>query len=226
MIWVLLWAAAVIAFLVFIFRGHFGWFLLWVLGLVALIASAFLQDALMRYRGFGDFVETASRVGWAVLITAVTVLIADLAAMIVYTLRHGQSDHLKGKVITENRPLGSLTLGYPPLMGRSKRKMLGGKSGYVTMDSLVDGTATFAERMMVAGILTLMVSFFLIFVGVGLMLMKNLLIMALFPIIPGLWLYRIARYDWQEYRNAKKSVAALGRSEQAADNSKTSGRRS
>lgn len=217
MIWGLLWAAGVIAFIVFFFRGHWSWFFLWVFGLVAVIASAFLQDALMKYWAYGDFVEAASGIGRAILIFAVTILVADLAAMIVYTLRYGKSDPTKGKVITENRPLSSMSVGHPPLMGRSKRKILGSKSGYVTMESLVDGAATFAERMVALGILTAMVSFFLIFVGAGLMLMKNLLILVLFPVIPGLWLYNILREVWKDYQEAKKRVASRGHTEQVSN---------
>lgn len=54
MIWVLLWAAAVVAFLVFFFRGHLLWLLLWVLGLVAVIASAFVQRELMALNSAGN----------------------------------------------------------------------------------------------------------------------------------------------------------------------------
>lgn len=210
MIWVVLWAVGVVVFLVFLFRSHLRWLLLWVFGLVAVIASAFLQQALTEYGDSGDLVETASRIGLGIVIFAGTVLVADLAAMIVYTLRHGQSDHLQGKVITENRPLSAMSLRIPPPMGWSKRKMLGSKSGYVTMDSLVDGSATFAERMMVVGIITAMVSFFLVFVGVGLLLTKDLLIFVLFPVIPGIWLYNILRHVWQDYQRVKKKVAAHG----------------
>lgn len=223
MIWVVLWAVGVVVFLVFLFRGHLRWLLLWVFGLVAVIASAFLQQALLEVESYKDVVETASRIGQDVLIFAVTVLVVDLVAMIVYTIRHGQSDNLEGKVITENRPLGAISLRYPPLMGLSKRKMLGSKSGYVTMDSLVDGSATFAERMMVVGIITAMVSFFLIFVGVGLLLMKDLLIFVLFPVIPGMWLYTIVREVWQEHQEASKRVAR-GHTEQVPASSKKNSR--
>jgi hypothetical protein len=224
MIWVLLWAAGVIAVIVFLFRGHWSWFFLWVFGLVAVIASAFLQDPLLERPAFRDFVEAAPGIGRAISIIAAIVLVADLAAMIVYTLRYGKSDGTKGKVITENRPMTSMSLGIPPPMGWSKRKILGSKSGYVTMESLVDGTATFGERMMVFGILTAMVSFFLIFVGAGLMMMKDLVIFVLFPVIPGLWLYNIMRHVLEDYQQAKKRVAARGHAEQSTADSKHHGR--
>ena len=220
MIWGVLWAVGVVAFLVFFFRGHLLWLLFWVLGLVGVIASAFLEQALMEYEGYGDVVghvvETASRVGWIVVIVAGTVLVADIAVMTIYTIRQGQSDNLEGKVITENRPLSAMSLRIPPPMGWSKRKMLGSKSDFITMESLVDGTATFGERIMVVGIFTAFVSFFSIFVGAGLMLMEDLLIFVLFPVIPGIWLYRFIRETSQDYQEAKKRVAARRHGEQAA----------
>ena len=211
MLWVVLWAVAVVACVVFFFWGHMRWFLLWILGLIAVIASAFLQQALIDHRGYRHFVEAASNIGWWTLVFAVSVLVADLAAMIVYTIRHGQSNNLKGKAVTENRPLSAMSMGIPRPMGWSKRKILGSKSEFITMDSLVDGSATFGARMMVVGINTAIVSFFLVFVGAGLILMKDFLILFLFPVIPGIWLYNIMHNDWQEYQKAKKSVAARHR---------------
>jgi len=211
MLWVVLWAVAVVAFVVFFFWGHMRWFLLWVLGLVGVIASAFLQQALMDHGGYRHFVEAASRIGWGILFLAVTVLVADIAAMIIYTIRHGQSGNVKDKVITEDRPLSSVSLRYPPLKGWSKRKMLGSKSGFITDDSLVDGTATFGELMMVLGIVTLFISFFLIWVGAGLILMKDLLILVLIPVLPGLFVYYNMRDAWKDYQEAKMRVAARHR---------------
>jgi len=215
MIWVWLWALGVIVFLVFFFRGRLRWFFLWVSGLVALMASVFLQEALMTYSGYGEFIEAASGIGWAVLIFAVSVLAADLAAMIIYTIRHGESDDQTGKVVTENRPLGSMSLGIPPLTGWSKRKILGSKSGFVAMESLVDGTAAFGERMMVLGIVTLFISFFLVWVGAGLMLMKNLVTLVLIPVLPGLFVYYNMRDAWNDYREAKRKVSSRRRGERA-----------
>jgi len=217
MIWGALWAIGVVAFLLFFFRGHLRWLLFWALALIAVIASALLQQALMDDAGYGsvaaNVVETASRIGWVVLVSAGTVLVADVAAMTIYIVRRGQSDSLKGKVITDNRPLSAMSLRIPPPMGWSKRKMLGGKSESVTMESLVDGTATFGERMMVAGFFTAGIAFFSIFVGGGLIMMQDLLIFVLFPVIPGIWLYRIVRETSHSCREAKKSVVARRRGE-------------
>lgn len=219
MVWLVVafWALGVGAIFVLVFRNFGGRvFLFSVLGLVVFIAGVVLQAVLMEYSGYGDFVETASRIGYRILIFAVTALAADIVAMTIYTLRHGQSDNQQGKVIAENRPLSAMSLGYPPLMGRSKRKILGSKSHSVTMESLVDGTATFAERMMVRGIVILFIAFFFIWLGLGLILMKNLLILVLIPVLPGLWVYYNLRDDWEQYRRAKKQFAARGRGGQSS----------
>jgi hypothetical protein len=211
MIWVILWAVGVIAFLVYFFRGHLRWFLLYVLGIVAFIASFVLQvGVLEKYPGYLGLVTAAARVGWVVLSFAVTVFVVDVIAVMIYTWRHGESDDQKGKVITESRSLSSMSLGYPPLMGWSKRKILGSKSEFVTVESLVAGTATFAQRMYVLGIIIAFVSFGLIWAGIGLMGMKYLLIFILVPVLPGLWVYYNLQDDWKAYRKAKQKLAVRG----------------
>jgi len=180
---------------------------LWVLGLVAFVASLGLQMTLEDRKGYADFVAAASRVGWGVLIFAVAVLVADVAMLIVLTVRHGRSDRPRGEVVTEDRPLGAMHLGQPPLMGRSKRKVLGSKSTFVSMRSLVDGTASVRERMFAGGVVALFVSFALLWVGAGLILMKKLLILALLPILPGLFVYYNLRAAWDDYRDAKRTDA-------------------
>jgi hypothetical protein len=174
--------------------------------------------------GYRAFVEAASQVGWRIAIAAAIVLVADLAAMTVYTIRFGQSDKMRDKVFTEDRPL-NVSLGNPLLMGWSKIKMLGSRSGFVTMESLVDGTATFGERMIVLGIITLFVSFFFVFVGWGLMLMNGIPILILIPILPGLFVYFNLRATWRDYREAKKKVSTRGSAEPATVPWERSGRR-
>lgn len=205
MIWVVLWALGVVAFLVVFFRRARGLFLFWVLVLVLFIASVVVQAALMESAGYGGFVATAAHIGRGILIVAVTVLVASVVAMAIFTIRRGTSDDLHGKVITENRPL-NISLGTRRPMGRSKRRMLGSKSAWISIESLLDGTATSAERIMVAGMITMYVSFFLVFVGVGLMLMQRLLFMVFVPVIPGLFLYRVARRARNEYRKARTKL--------------------
>ena len=79
------------------------------------------------------------------------------------------------------------------------------------MMSLVDGSATRGERMMVMGIVTLFAAFFLVFVGVGLMLVKVFVVAALIPVIPGLWVSARARDAWRGYRAAKMRLTNASR---------------
>jgi 1,4-dihydroxy-2-naphthoate octaprenyltransferase len=183
--------------------------LLWPAGIIVLIAVGFLGHSLLDHQGYRDFVTSAAHIGWFILLAAVTMLVADIAVMVVYTIRHGQSDDQAGKVVTDDSVIGSLDR----TPGISKRKILGSKSGFVTMESLVEGTATRGERMMALGISTAMVSFFLIFVGAGLMLMKDALIFILFPIGPGIILYNFAADAGGDYRKAKRKAAARRRGE-------------
>ncbi len=201
--WVVLWALGVVAFLVFFVRRGGRLFAFWVLALAVLIAGAFLQQALSASRGYGRAVEVAAEVGWAILILAVTVLVADLAAMTIYTLRHGSPDRREGKVVTVPQVLGASPSAWSPT-GVSKVKMLRARHAGISMESLVQGTATRGERMMALGIITAFVAFFLVFVGTGLMLAKGFLVAILLPTVPGLWLYYNLQEMWRDYHAAKK----------------------
>jgi len=180
------------------------WVVLWVLGLAAFIAGAFLQQALSAYRGFDRAVEIAAAIGWVILVLAAIVLVANLAAMAFYTIRRGTRDRQEGKVVTVHQTLGvSPSVPFPA--GISKLKMLHSSHAHVSMESLVRGTAAPGDRMMVLGIIASLVAFFLIFVGAGLMLSKESLVAAVFfPTVPGLWLYRSLRDMWRHYQVAKK----------------------
>lgn len=186
------------------------WFLLWVLSLVAIVAAGFLNYVLTDVAAYRHFVEAASPLGVRISIVAALVLVAEIAAMTIYTIRQGKSDGLKGKVVTENRPMTAMSVGMPLPMGRSKRKILGSKSEFVSMESLLDGSATLGERIMVLGVITVFISFFSIFLGVGLMLMKNLVLSVLFPVVPGILVCSFARDAWRDYQKAKSRVAARG----------------
>jgi hypothetical protein len=183
-----------------------GYAALWLLGISVFIAAAFLTDSLHAHPGYRAFEAAAARLGPVILVTSAVVLVADLAAMIVYTIRNGRSDGHSGKVVGD----GPLPMSLDIPMGRSKRKYLGKKSDYVSVESLIDGSATFGERMMVVGICTLFASFFLIFCGVGLILMRHIAILGLFPVVPGIVVYKFANSVWVDYREAKRKFAVAG----------------
>jgi len=182
------------------------WFKIAPAGLVVVIGSVFLNNSLEAHPGYRAFVAAAARTGWVILIGAVVVLVADFAAVSVYMIRKGKTDDQEGAVVTG----GALPMSFnpTPAIGRSKRKVLTSKSKFVSVESLVDGSATFGDRMMVLGICIALLSFFSIFLGAGLMLMHNFVVLALFPVVPGVLLFKGGRSAWADYREAKAKVQA------------------
>lgn len=152
------------------------------------------------------FTEAAARAGYVIIIVAVTLLVLDLAAIVTYMIRHGTKDDSQGSVVEE----GPLPMDVNMGVGRSKRKILYKRNDFISMKSLVSGTATRGERMMVLGFFVLVTSFVSIFVGSGLMFMKDLLVMGLFfPAIPVFWAAaKLACPIWRDYREEKARFQA------------------
>jgi hypothetical protein len=220
MIWGILWALGVIVGIAFVLsrfglslRGALRWVIFSVLGGVAFIvvaaATLFFQGSYLEpHPGYRAFVEAAARISPRVSIFAAIVLVLDIVPMAIYTIRQGKTDIRKGTVIADG-PLPGLSVN--PL-GRSKRKILASKNKFITMESLLKGTATFGERMMVLGIFILYISFFFIFVGGALITMKEWLIVAiLFVVVPGLWVYAALIHPvWRDYREVKAKLRKSG----------------
>ena len=68
------------------------------------------------------------------------------------------------------------------------------------------------ERAMVAGIFILYVSFFSIFLGGGLMLMKGFVLAIFAPVIPGILVASLVYDSWTDYREVKAKLRASSRS--------------
>jgi hypothetical protein len=209
-IFVLLWAIAVIAFLVWFFRKMGGWrYFVWtVLALVVIALGLVLQFGFLAdVRGYPGFVDAAARIGRLVLVLAVIGLALAIAVLIFYAIRRGRPEADEGKVVTENRVLGVMPTGTPG--GVSKVKMLAHRSGFVSMKSLVSGDATKDDRLMAFAIITMFASLGLLFLGAGLMMIREFLIFGiLLAIVPGCWVYARMRPMWDDYREAKARLRA------------------
>ena len=200
-----LWALGVVAVLWVIFRGLFPKhplraILLWVFGLIGLVASILVQGAFVS-QGYGAFLPTLAAAGPPIAIGAAIVLALDLAMLVTYTLCYGRHDIPKGTVTKD----GPMTMGLGPAFGRSKKKILVSRHEDISMESLLGGTATPGERMMAIGICVLYVAFPAIFVGGGLtMIDSSVLLGALFALAPAVWAYQVFfKPVWHAYHATK-----------------------
>ncbi len=105
-------------------------------------------------------------------------LVADLVSLFLIALRIGKVDPAEGQVITERGSGSGGALN--PLVGSGgggryvlKEKVFLSRSGYITAESLVDGTATKSERLFVHCFGLLSVLFWLLFVFIGLNLLPT-----------------------------------------------------
>lgn len=169
----------------------------------------------MEPAGFYKFADAAASLGKWILALAGTIFVADMIALVVYTIRNGESDESEGKVVADDRPLMPPPVAGPTTMTAwTKRKVLLSKGGIITDDSLVDGSATFAERLAVLGIIVAVTSFFLLFVGASLLLLPfSLFILA----IPAIFYYNFTRAAWRGRQRAKRRFAARRRRGQAGE---------
>jgi hypothetical protein len=174
-----------------------------VAGVVAVVVIAYVTHETIGEVGLRALSDAAAPIGWWIAAGAAGVLVVDVAALATYTIRYGEPE---GDNDSAGDPAISPSLSNIPFTALSKVKMLGRRSGYVSTGSLVDGTATFGERMMVLGIVALFISFFLIFVGFSLLLAYVPLLALVFPIIPGVWVFVRLREMWRDYRRAKEKV--------------------
>jgi hypothetical protein len=105
--------------------------------------------------------------------------VADLLAMMIYVSRSGKIDPEEGHVVTENRPLttgGAARIGGTGAPGGrywGKHKVFLSRSMFITDKSLVDGTATKAQRLLVRGMKLAAVFFWLAWVFLGLALLPS-----------------------------------------------------
>jgi hypothetical protein len=175
--------------------------------------------------------ETISRTGSILLTVVGALFLTTLAALIFYTIRHGKSDADQDPSADSKE---SITAGQMGTIGtnrliakanyRTKKKILASRSGFITDDSLAEGTATPGERWMVRGIKLFITLFWLLFVSIGLMTMKSNLLAVFFIIIPSFWFFGNVR-SWQrgaeaaKKRVAKRAAAQHGEAHTPVDQS-------
>ena len=149
-------------------------------------------------------------------------MVADLVSMALIALRIGKVDPEEGHVVTERgsgsggalNPLGGGFGGGRYLI---KQKVFLSRSGYITAESLVDGTATKSERLFVHCFGLLSVLFWLLFVFIGLNLLPTEPIGGTFFVVfPTIVFFRLAvgihrdRVETLRKLQMKRETAARG----------------
>jgi hypothetical protein len=163
----------------------------------------------MNLAAYDRFVAAASPMGQRIFFVSGGILVSVVVAMVIYVIRNGERDEPEEGVVTVDRPMSPVFFkGIGVSKGTSKRKVLASKSGFISDESLVDGTATFGQRMMVLGTIVLFACFFLLFVGAGLMGMESNPLAILLPIVPGVFVFNFARDAWRDHQTAKQAFAA------------------
>lgn len=115
--------------------------------------------------------------------------VVDLLALMIYASRSGKVEPDEGHVVTENRPLAasdSLELGGSGAPGGrywGKHEVFLSRSTFITDMSLVDGTATQAQRLLVRGMKLAGILFWLAWVCGGLALLPSQPVLGMFFVI-------------------------------------------
>jgi len=143
-----------------------------------------------------------AKVGWVLLIIDLTIFAGVMVSLIVYTLRRGKSGEEEGQVITTSSVPGNLD---PTIRGLSKEKVLLSRSKYVSMKSLVNGTATKQDWAFAIGIMVALISFSLIFACVALInLPSEGPGILFFMVVPVVFAWCMWQTMYKDYRKATK----------------------
>ena len=145
-------------------------------------------------------------------------LAANLVALMIVVVRRGKINNGEGRVLNEQGPLTGNALNEPGVFvlgsgGKyvAKEKILMSRSVSISNDSLVDGTATKSERLMVQGIRLFFVLFWLLFVFIGLSLLPSEPVVgAIFVIAPTISFAKAALMMRKGRQDALRKLSRAG----------------
>ena len=157
------------------------------------------------------WLEAIALAGKWMLIGSGSVFLLTLLALAVYAWRKGVPG--ESDVEPTLRPFGphspSGQTGATRYKGKARLKVLfNRRTEFIPMDALVNGTATRGEWAVVVSIQVAFVTFWVIFLGAGLMLVPRTNGASLFlPLVVGLWLYGILSAQWRDWVKARRKLA-------------------
>jgi hypothetical protein len=117
-----------------------------------------------------SLLDTIAKFSETMLWVVGPLFLADLAALIIIVLRSGTVNQEEGRVVDEQGPLfqddrnamgGEVTFAGT---GQTKKRVFVSRSSFISDESLVDGTATKSQRLMVHGIKLAFLLFWLLVV--------------------------------------------------------------
>jgi hypothetical protein len=157
-----------------------------------------------------DWLPALAAAGKWVLGVAVSVFVLTMMALVIYVLRKGEPSGTD--VAPTIQPFGP----YSPTGRRAitaykgvrKLRVLASRETYVSMETLLSGTATRAQWALFTGIQVCLASFWLIFVGIGLLWAPSTEGWSLFlPAVSSLWFLGILKTVWDDVVAARKKLA-------------------
>ena len=166
---------------------------------------------------YDRFAAAAAPIGIDIVIVGVVLMLSAIGFLAVYAFRYGTPDEDEGRTVTDRTSamMPVFVDGLSSVRKASRRKVVYGREGEITDDSLVDGTATPGQRMVVVCIITMFVSLFLLFLGVSLWWMKDNPIVVFFPFVMAAWLGNFLRIVWRDRQKARRRVARRARQRHA-----------
>lgn len=154
-----------------------------------------------------DLFSALAGIGRVLLVVALVGLAGSIAGLVLFAMRRGGAAEEPEFEINPSLPGGPPRPGLRIGGGGAGRWMgVQRSTGLVSIRSLVEGTASPQERLMVLGIHVAMLSLWLLFISIAMMILPSRPLASLFAAaIPTAWLTNILRTEWQEFADARRA---------------------
>jgi hypothetical protein len=158
---------------------------------------------------YNSIADVGARIGPFIFGIALALMVAIFVALAVMLAHSRAPDADGGHVVSDDKPYQQPTYftGVGKMVFRTKRKILFSRTGFVSVESIVNGTATTQERLIVLGITAAFFCMSLVMIGVGLMFMKNDPSALLAPVFGIAFFGYYVRLVWRDFRRVKEKLA-------------------
>lgn len=146
-----------------------------------------------------------------ILVVAVGIFVMTMIALLIYALRKGEAG---GTDVAPNiQPFGPYSpagrRGIIVYKGVRKLKMVASRETYVSIETLLSGTATPTQWALFTGIQIALVCFWLMFVGIGLLYAPaTTALSVVFLVVPSLWYFGVLKTLWDDMVAARRKLTS------------------